>query len=89
MGYGGGDGMGTEKENPMDFFDPDGDGEVTEMVSDLRRTRDAIRAAEATFARTVVQAHDQGGFTFREIGEITEIAYSWIHKIYRRAKKNR
>lgn len=75
--------MGTDKNLQAEYED-----DAEEMARQLRRDQDAVRVAEREFHTTIVRAKDEVGFTFREIGEVTEIAHSWVHKIYRRRKKD-
>lgn len=42
--------------------------------------------AENTYHDQIVQAKDEGGWTFREIGEVLGIAHSWTYKLYKRRK---
>ena len=43
--------------------------------------------AEREFIGFIIELKDKYGWTFREIGELAEIAHSWIFKLYRRGKR--
>lgn len=62
--------------------------ELEDLIEELRDAQSEARMAEERFHNAIVAVRDEGGLTFREIGEITEIAYSWVNKLYRRAKKD-
>jgi len=64
------------------------DEQTIDYVEELRDAQAAAGMAEVRFHTAIVDARE-AGLTFREIGEITEIAHSWIFKIYRRRKKNK
>lgn len=62
--------------------------ELEELIRELQDAQSEARMAEERFHNAIVAVRDEGGLTFREIGEITETAFSWINKLYRRAKEN-
>lgn len=60
--------------------------ELEDLVREVQIAQSEATSAEERFHRAIVELKDLGGLTFREIGEITETAHSWIYKIYKRQK---
>ena len=72
----------TESEEPTD--EEQAAYEVAQRL--LRRQR--MRAqAEREFIGFIIELKDKYGWTFLEIGELADIAHSWIFKLYRRGKR--
>lgn len=65
----------------MDFQE-----EVEDLVREVQIAQSEVTSAEARFHRALIRLRDEGGLTFREIGEVTETAHSWIYKVYKREK---
>lgn len=60
---------------------------LEEMAGIIGRARVRREAAERYEQRIMVEAHDEWGLNFRQIGELAEYAHSWVFKLYKKGKE--
>ena len=73
--------MGTEKGFKSNQSEDDED---TEMAYNLLPRKELADKAEKEYHDAIIAARDERGWTFKEIGEVTDTASSWIFKLYHR-----